>query len=502
MGVINTSNITSILDANKIKYNSKLKNFRQIAFSSEAIQMFAEESIIKLEEIVITGVNGGFSNKRYVEAVQDLVDALVNLGDKNAQKKFEKIKKEIKEIEELFMANIDKDKNQIDVRTSITKWLETTIEGIDVLLNQATGETHKATLTKSKAALMELKEGLTKITDYSSKQAAEFAMNIVNQIMDFREKASKREFNDFTVDHLIEALNQLNQWQELKQSTSLFKNPIAKESDLPVYMVSNFDKILLCDKLMNKMKSFKENIDTFNNEIKERYDIDGLNVEINEVVQEKATIEKELLQIQNLAQNGKMSVEMAKRQIQMKSGIYNRTKEKLTRLQATLAKKMEAYNIHEFTVMNMKDIFKQIYSYRTDHTIFAILSEKINLSGLNDIMRGLIKGEEAKKVMNGVYFVLRVIDQISTSQTDNLQEMDTIFNNAYQQAIKTGNTYDPVTHGGQTITQPEPVTLDDISTMLGDLGIGTDVTLPVDVTNDTDQHQIFVLFLLDFLNEL
>ena len=41
MGVINTSKITSILDANKIKYNSKLKNFRQIAFSSEAIQMFA-----------------------------------------------------------------------------------------------------------------------------------------------------------------------------------------------------------------------------------------------------------------------------------------------------------------------------------------------------------------------------------------------------------------------------------------------------------------------------
>lgn len=505
MAVINTSNITSILDANKIKYNSKIKTFRQIAFTSEAIQTFAEESIKNLETIVIAGVNGGFKDKRYIEAVQDLIDSLVNLGDRNAQKKFEKIKKEIKEIEGMIMANVDKSKNQIDVRTSIKKWLETTLEGVDVLLNQVDGETHKATLEKARTALVELREGLISVTDYSSKQAADYAMEIVNQLMDFREKASKREFNDFTLDHLINALNQLTEWQELKQGTSFLKNPVAKESDLPVYMVSNFDKILLCDKLMNKMKSFNENIETFNSEIKERYDIDGINAEINEVNQEKVTIEQEVLKIKNLAQNGKMSVEQAKRQIQLKMGIYNRTKEKLARLQAQLAKKMEAYNIHEFTVMNMRDIYKQIFSYRKDHTIFAILSEKINLSGLNDIMRGLIKGEEAKKVMEGVYFVLRVIDKISTSQTDNLQEMDSIFNEAYQQAIQTGNTYDPITHGGQEIEQPQQTTMEDLDSLIGSMGIG-DIPIQTDIptgteTDTNDQTNDLDELNIDFLNE-
>ena len=78
MALISTTKITSILDANKIKYNSKLKNFRQLVFSSEAIQSFAEEHIKTLEEFVVKGVNGAFKDKRYIEAMQELIENLMH----------------------------------------------------------------------------------------------------------------------------------------------------------------------------------------------------------------------------------------------------------------------------------------------------------------------------------------------------------------------------------------------------------------------------------------
>ena len=120
-------------------------------------------------------------------------------------------------------------------------------------------------------------------------------------------------------------------------------------------------------------------------------------------------------------------------------------------------------------------------------------------------MRGLIKGEEAKKVMEGVYFVLRVIDKISTSQTDNLQEMDSIFNDAYQQAIQTGNTYDPITHGGQEIEQPQQTTMEDLDSLIGSMGIG-DIPIQTDIptgteTDTNDQTNELDELNIDFLNE-
>ena len=144
---ISTSNITSILDTNKIKYNAKFKSFRQIAFTNESIQVYAEDTIEKLDEIVVKGVNGGFRDKKYIESVQTIIDCLINLGDKNAFKKFEKIKKEV----ETSMALTKRlEKNKIDVRDSVNVWLNTTLEGVEVLAKQFSGEVQKAALAKSK----------------------------------------------------------------------------------------------------------------------------------------------------------------------------------------------------------------------------------------------------------------------------------------------------------------------------------------------------------------
>ena len=82
-------------------------------------------------------------------------------------------------------------------------------------------------------ASLDFKEKLENVVDFSSRNAADFAMSIVNDITRFRNAAAERQFNDFTVDHLRSALTFADKWTTLQDAISL-RNPRASEKDLPV----------------------------------------------------------------------------------------------------------------------------------------------------------------------------------------------------------------------------------------------------------------------------
>lgn len=460
--------IENILKKNNIKYNSKFGKIITLEFTAPNSYKMVESTIDLIEEMVIKGINKGFKN--YSEDIQDLIDCCLALGEKNADRKIEKLKRKIDEIKENFMGNEQREKNKIDVRESVSKWVETTLEGIEVLLKQVKGTTQINALTQSKELILQIKEKLEHVVDFSSRNAADFAMSIVNDITRFRNLAAERQFNDFTVDHLRSALTFVEKWETLQDAISL-RNPRASEKDLPVYNLSNFDKILLCEKLKNKMLSFKENVDTFKEEIEVRAGTEQLTTEIENLKTQKAEFEKEMINIKSQAQNGRISIDEAKRRIEIKKNSYLRIKDKIEVLEMKYTEKMEEFDVQRFAAMDMMEIYNDIMSYESDPTLFSILSEKLDLTGLHNVLRGTIKGEKAKQAFESVYYVLRVMKEIKNSQVSNLQDMENIYNEAYKRSQET-----KVTYKTKQKEKEKESTMEDLDDLFNDMGIETETS--------------------------
>lgn len=460
--------IEKILKNNNIRYNSKFSRVITLEFTAPNSYGKAKETIDLIERMVIKGVNKGFKN--YSEDIQSLIDCCLSLGDKNADRRMEKLIRKINEIEENFMGNEQKDRNKIDVRESVRKWVDTTLEGIEILLKQVKGTTHITALTSSKELILQIKEKIENVVDFSSRNAADLAMSIVNEITRFRNSAAERQFNDFTVDHLKNALNFAEQWGELIEAISL-RNPRASEKDLPVYNLSNFDKILLCEKLKNKMLSFKENVDSFKEEIAQRSGTEQLTKEIEDLKNQKAEFEKEMISIKSQAQNGRISIDEAKRRIEIKKNSYLRIKDKIEVLEAKYTEKMEEFDVQRFAAMDMMEIYNDVMSYESDPTLFSILSEKLDLTGLHNVLRGTIKGEKAKQAFDSVYYVLRVMKEIKNSQVSNLQDMENIYNEAYKRSQET-----KVQYKTKQKEKEKESTMEDLDELFNEMDIPTEPT--------------------------
>lgn len=475
---LDTSKIIKILEANKIKFDSKFEDLETFYFSAPNSYEDAKRTLELIKQLTIKGVNNGFKN--YVDDIQDLIECCIALGQRNADKKISKIRDKINGIKERVMGN--ETKSRIDIRESVTKWVETTLEGIEILLKQVKGETQINSLKMSQELIIQIKEKLETVVDFSSRNAADFAMSIVNEITRFRNLAAERQFNDFTVDHLKNALDFANKWGDLKLAIS-FKNPEAKEKDLPVYNLSNFDKILLCEKLKNRMDSFKENIDAFKEDIVQRSGVEQLTTEIESLKTQKAEFEKDMLSIKSQAQNGRISIDEAKRRIEIKKNSYIRIKEKIEVLEMKYTEKMEEFDVQRFAAMDMMEIYNDVMSYESDPTLFSILSEKLDLTGLYNVLRGTIKGEKAKQAFESVYYILRVMKEIKNSQVSNLQDMENIYNEAYKRSQETKTKIVKKEKEKQ-----KESTMEDLDDLFNDMGIETE-TNPQQETETNPQTE-------------
>ena len=412
MAVINTSNITSILDANKIKYNSKIKTFRQIAFSSEAIQTFAEESIKNLETIVIAGVNGGFRDKRYIEAVQDLIDSLVNLGDRNAQKKFEKTKKEIKEIEDMVMGFLDRNKDQIDVRERLNIWVNKIEEGLKVLKTKyKEGEGQYKYIFQFAEYIDRIDQELSNVVDVSSEEAVKYANEIIQLFEDFKQKVVEEVLDSTASKVLMEVLDKINSWSKIKE-TSKRKGKI---EDLPEYEEGEFDSIISNDDIIERLDIFQSNLEKLKEKNTMIYGVDHYNEQILENEQEIKNKEAEIDKLYtineeyvNKIQNGEIYAEDVQDILEynmqligdLKNEIHDLQQENIN-IRKSIKDTTDAKRAAERIVKEIEKIIKDIYKYKVDFVMIDLLSRDLDLGGLTRVMKGQYDSEDDAIIILG-----------------------------------------------------------------------------------------------------
>lgn len=482
VNIKNINRIENILKKNGVKYNPRFNKIITFEFTVPNSYKLVENTIELIEEITFTGVNYGFKN--FSDHIQELINCCLVLGEKNADKKISKLKKTIDLVRDDYYTQVAKLKNKVDVRDSVKKWIDTTSEGVEFLLKQVKGTVQTQTLTLAKEMLVEMEEQLNNVSDISSKRAADYSMSVVNELTKFRNLLAQRQFNDFALDNLKNAVLYTKQWTELVDAVSL-KNPRASEKDLPVYILSDFDKVLLCEKLKNRMISFKENVDSFKENLDQRFNNEQLTHEIENLKAQKSDFEKEMINIKSQAQNGRISIDEAKRRIEIKKNSYLRIKDKVELLEAKYTEKMEEYDIQKFAAMDMMEIYNDIMSYEQDPTLFSILSEKIDLTGLHNILRGTIKGEKSKEAFETVYYVLRVMKEIRNSQVSNLQDMENIYNEAYMKSQET-----KVQLKTKEKQNDKVATMEDLDDLFNDMGLDTKEDTPLEEEQEENVQSV------------
>ena len=252
--------IDNIVKQNKLdvhkKFNSKVLGSN--GFYSEA-QAIAKDAINKIWELCVIGLNSGFTKdiKNDISELSKVVVALMQI--KNGEtKKLNNCKGQVDKV------IITRKNNQTvaDPRESMNSYITTTVGAIDSVIKnkQLFGtsiDDQMNTLTSVRAKLVELQAKLANVSNYSSKQAAQMAMQITKIILDVRLQLTRLYITLKEDRQLDTALRIADEWIALAVASDR-KNTAKKEDMPPEYQEDIISLMADSDVIFDKIELFRK----------------------------------------------------------------------------------------------------------------------------------------------------------------------------------------------------------------------------------------------------
>ena len=319
------SKINEIVKQNKLDVSKKFtpEYLSQKGFFPEA-EGVADDAIKKIYDICVRGVNEGFSRDTR-NVIYDLSDIVVTLTKvKSDHKKIKNIRGQVDKV------NISMGKKNIslveDPRKVVTSYVNTTIGAIDSILNnkELFGESiegQRSNMEALKAKLQTLLVHLEKVSNTTSKYAAEKVCQIVDELKRIRKSLSSLFCSLKVVARADTAIALVDQWAAIVETTG--RKEFAKECDMPKYDYDHISALAeatpYLDELKLFIKRFTEEEEKVTNpprvrEMREK--IDQINVELAKITDEQKQI---VIELRNTGDRLKLGPKANKLKIQRES---------------------------------------------------------------------------------------------------------------------------------------------------------------------------------------
>lgn len=377
--------LLDILDQNKVKYPKKFKDIERSGYDSNRCERFADEIRQSIEDLLKRGINYGFdSNLR--NAIYELADMACAMSKYNIVLKLDDMQDKKQQITKKFKSNKGED-CMADIKGEIIKYIDNSILGANMLINQDMSDYNKSILMTSVEMLEELREIVEDAMDNSSQDAAHRAKYVYGDpsyaLCAWRESVARGMIYDGLNKRIEEARAEAVKWTELTKEVG--KRKRAKESDIKMYVDDMFSKMVKKDEVKEKGDAFFAKLNSFEKQFeiqKDTYDkVAKINGDIEEIQGKIAALidkmdrgelleEEALLQIEMLEEDEelkKIDRQTYRASLKMIAGTISSMKRLLTQF-----KRLELiFNMYQRVEPNM---FYAMFSNIDFNTFLDVLS--------------------------------------------------------------------------------------------------------------------------------
>ncbi len=209
--LLDVGKIVELLDANKINYARNFVNIERNGYDSDECQKLSYEIREDIERILRLGFdNGGFTTDMK-NAIFELTEIAVKLSAYKAVNKLNSYNKDKNKITDKFK-NYQGEKNMVNVKDEVCKFIDDSILGVNNLISQESIESSKQTLEEAKDLLEKLQQKVNEVYDQASQKALEYAKAILGDgktgLIAWREDAAKGIYGTHRIQKLFKIVEE------------------------------------------------------------------------------------------------------------------------------------------------------------------------------------------------------------------------------------------------------------------------------------------------------
>ncbi len=408
--MIQFKKILNALESNKLVYDGEFRSILSRGFASDDCQELSDEVLSDLQMLLIVGVNNGGFNTAMKGAIKELTALAVKLSDRKSAAKVEKLRLARQNIMDNLVIK-EEGVDTMTIKEEINKYLDTSLKGAKFLLAFDKDETQKEHVERSIALLEQMKQVVEEAWDNTSKTAADYASNMIDGIIAWRDQVSVYTCDSTGVEALEEALKQAEKWGALTEAP--LKKNIANEQYLKdniAYIPDSIDRMIKSGRSIEQIGTFRRSLRRFDEDTNARYNTEKMETELDAVRAKLEERKKQAVSINIQLKSGDMSAETAalrlkqiKIEVQdLKDDISDREKE-LVNAVSTRSNRMGISK--EFERLN-----KKLEDFTTDPAMLATLAANIDFVELSRVLLGRVGQQDMKVVVNKI---LKVFDTIS-----------------------------------------------------------------------------------------
>ena len=413
--LLDTKEITTLLKANRIKYNKKFERLNRLSYSYECKEL-VPSILYSIDLLIYQGINKSFK-KNIKDQILELVDISIELSEKESTKKISDYKRRVEEI----MAKNRKIEKENNMKEVVLEYIERTVEGMEIFKYSSTGPVAMHAIENAIVLLGQMKEELENVYDFSTEKASIYAYNVIAQIRKFRNNAMINNFSDIVNEDLEKGKELIKDWSELKDAVSLF-NPAASKKNMVSYVPSAFDSLCRVNKHDNQLSAFIEKVQfhakSSETEIKQAAEYQR---KIDELADKIEKLEEEIEENADKVANAEMDVDYASQR-------YDQLEDQIVGLEELMQTYNDAkinieanINSREVPLLNLTILADKIQMYKTRPIIYAALIETLDFGAINQALDGV------GKVDNGsILSIQKALTQMETMRNLESQGFESI----------------------------------------------------------------------------
>ena len=423
MTVKTTQKIYDILFSNGIKVNKRFARLMEMGYGSDSCQELSDEIVALLRNIAENGVNGKF-DRQMKETAIDLADIASDLSDKNAPKKFTKLREKVDALKRNACVSAPV-YEQNAMHSTVKTYFRESIRGAEAMMGQTDDLTQQGYLAD---AIRELKAMETKfdegVWDLTSSLALAKEKKIVAEFIEWRRKVNARMINEYTMEHIKNISTAIDEW-----STSLGvtrANPKAKADEVALYEEDTLSHVTVSTETYSNARTFFKAMDMYSRQTETICSTAELDEKRAEIVKKIQECDASLTAIAGRIMNGEDPVRLFSEKTRIDQN-KERYSEQLERVDEKISLKLASRADREETVFRIeriRDVFELsehspslIYSlfHNTDFAQLAsLLDPSADPSTLRDSIRNLYE----------VFTRQQIIDKNGSIQREQLKKLE------------------------------------------------------------------------------
>ena len=347
-----------------------------------------------------------------------------------------------------------------DPREALYKYIDTTISAVDSILTHdelfgKNAEAQRDNLRALKKKLTQLSEALTRISNFTSKQAVDCANRITRELLYVRQKLSILFCTREVVSHLDVAITEANNWAQLTSATG--RRDYAKQDDFPYYVEDNISALANSDQTLDELRLFRERFANEENRIENsatlqswRARVAQIDADLQQVDAEEQAVIRELQNTGNRQKAASMAQDLQRRrqklegekanlnnQINRQQNINDNRMKVLTTFKRDLYEpimaEMQDNPMHLCVTLSLMDFGSVLSMLTTDFT-----ENDIN-AAFRTLMTARVQAEKRDEELNGMLSRLDTVLGIAEQrEQQRMQELGIFDSNKTQNQNQQG----------------------------------------------------------------